>query len=86
MNTDELLAIDKADLTAILEMRFGTLPADVYRRIHEISRPEVAERYILVAANAASWDVMATELDAPEDSFRIVGEQYNPTASVKVSD
>ena len=75
----ESLQTDKADLTAIIGLRFGEIPDAVHHRIASINRRETAERLIVVAANAADWKTLMEELFEERDSFRIVGEQFNPT-------
>ncbi len=75
----ESLQIDREDLTAIIELRFGEIPQDVQNRIESIKKREILERMIVVAANAASWKLLMEEMFEEQDSFRIVGEQFNPT-------
>ncbi len=75
----ECLRTDKEDLTAIIELRFGVIPPEVQKRIDWFPHREMIERMIVVAANAATWETMLEELFEDRESFRIVGEQFNPT-------
>ncbi|HLR80437.1 MAG TPA: hypothetical protein VK119_07630 [Bacillota bacterium] len=38
----------------------------------------VLDRLFLVAVNAANWDVFVAELNEGKDSFKIVGDGFNP--------
>jgi hypothetical protein len=76
----ETLAIqtDREDLHAILELRFGEIPKFVRDRIESIDNRQTLERMIVVAANATAFETVIEELFQERDSFRIVGEQFNP--------
>lgn len=82
--TDALLVGDREDLIAVLRMRFGYLSGDIIEKIYEINTYSTLQRLILAAANAADWHVFEEELLATKDSFRILGEEFNPLrASLK---
>src|SRR5699024_12671484 len=51
----------------------------------ELNTLDALERLILVAANAPSFQVFLEELEQSEGSFRIVGERFNPLATLKES-
>ncbi|MGN7401076.1 hypothetical protein ACTHO0_14605 [Cytobacillus praedii] len=76
--TDALLVGDREDLIAVLRMRFGTLSGEIIEKIYEINEYSTLQRLILAAANAANWAVFEEELLASKDSFRILGEEFNP--------
>nr|WP_245349952.1 hypothetical protein [Cytobacillus eiseniae] len=69
---------DREDLLAVLRMRFGFIPGEVIEKVYEINDYSILQRLILAAANAANWDVFVQELQAGEDSFRLLGEEFNP--------
>ncbi|UOF91864.1 hypothetical protein LSG31_06390 [Fodinisporobacter ferrooxydans] len=71
---------DREDVLAILQMRFGGIPLEIENKIEEISDVKTLERLILVAANAATWDVFVSELEEGKDAFRMVGEAFNPVS------
>ncbi|HEX7057175.1 MAG TPA: hypothetical protein VF260_08280 [Bacilli bacterium] len=75
------MAIDREDLLAILEMRFGEVPEDVQNEIRAIQKLDALERLILVAANVPRWEVFLSELREGKDQFKIVGEMYNPLST-----
>jgi hypothetical protein len=75
---DTLLVDDREDLIAVLRMRFGRISGDVIERIYEISDMNTLQRLILAAANAANWDVFREELAAGDESFKLLGEGFNP--------
>lgn len=76
----EMMALetDKADLSAIIELRFGEIPKSVRARIESVNKREILERMIIVAANATTFETLMEELFEEQESFRIVGEQFNP--------
>ncbi|KOP82757.1 hypothetical protein ACFFHH_05505 [Cytobacillus solani] len=76
--TDALLVNDREDLIAVLRMRFGSLSGEIIEKIYEINEYSTLQRLILAAANAANWAVFEEELLASKDSFRILGEEFNP--------
>jgi hypothetical protein len=78
-NQDELwLKQDREDLLALLDIRFGNVPAEVVQAIERIDRTDTLQRLILVAANAASWSVFTEELAAGDDAFKLTGERFSP--------
>ncbi len=76
---EEILIEDRRDVLEVLSMRFGTVPEDIMRQIEAVRQPEAMQRLILVAANAADWDVFLEELREGEASFRILGERFDPS-------
>ncbi|HJV46073.1 MAG TPA: hypothetical protein VJ824_10165 [Bacillota bacterium] len=77
------LAEDKRDFLNVLEQRFGAVPDDIVKKIEAITELDVMDRLFLVAVNAASWDIFVTELNEGKDSFKIIGENFNPLAKVQ---
>ena len=73
-----MLKQDLEDLLALLEMRFGTIPPDVYAEIGRIDKLDTMQRLILVAANAADWNVFVQELKAGDGAFKLVGDHLSP--------
>lgn len=69
---------DREDLIAVLQMRFGTVPPKIIEQIYNISDLNTLERLILVAANAPEFRVFLEEIEAGEDSFKLVGNRFNP--------
>ncbi len=78
----DTMAIDRADLLAVLELRFNTVPERIQKQIAGIEDAAVLERLILVAANAESRNVFVEELQAGATVFRMIGEQFNPLGQV----
>ncbi|MFD2682246.1 hypothetical protein [Bacillus seohaeanensis] len=78
IESDAQLVNDREDLIAVLRMRFGDIPGEMIEQIYEISDMNTLQRLILAAANASSWNVFLDEMQAGEDSFRLVGEDFNP--------
>lgn len=78
---EQALRTDKADLLAILQMRFGQIPEEVRAEIEQIHELETMERFILVAANVPDWETFLQELEEGKDSFRLVGQMYDPLAN-----
>ncbi len=74
----DTMAIDRADLLAVLELRFNAVPERIQAQIAGTQDAAVLERLILVAANAESWNVFVEELQAGAAAFRMIGEQFNP--------
>ncbi|MDA8204654.1 MAG: hypothetical protein M0Z36_01195 [Thermaerobacter sp.] len=71
---------DRADLIALLKMRFGEVPADVMASIAAIEDFSQIDHLIIVAANAAGWDEFLAEVRQP--GFRIVGQGFDPLSEV----
>lgn len=78
---ERALKTDKEDLLAILQMRFGEVPEEVRETIEQIDKLETLERFILVAANVPTWETFLQELKEGQDSFRLVGQMYDPLAN-----
>lgn len=78
---EQALRTDKDDLLAILHMRFGQVPQEVLEKIESIDKLDTLERFILVAANVPDWETFLQELDEGKDSFRLVGQMYDPLAN-----
>lgn len=76
--TDALLVDDREDLIAVLQMRFGNITGEFIEEIYEIDDMNTLQRLILSAANAANWNFFLEEFNAGRDSFRLVGENFNP--------
>ncbi|MEH7119464.1 hypothetical protein V7128_18910 [Neobacillus vireti] len=72
------LVDDREDLIALLQMRFGTVPGEMIEGIYSLNDMNILQRLILSAANAANWDVFLEEFYSAGNSFRIVGENFNP--------
>ncbi len=72
--------LDREDLLAVLEMRFGAVPPEISRRLGELRESDLLQRLILVAANVPDWETFLNELEAQGESFRLVGEDFNPLA------
>lgn len=75
---EAVLVQDREDLIAILQMRFGMNSPKVIESIYKINKLDKLERLILVAANVPSLKVFLEEMEEGEDSFRILGDRYNP--------
>lgn len=78
---EQALRTDKEDLLAILTMRFGTVTEDVREEIERIDKLDVLERLILVAANVPTWETFVKELKEGKDSFKLIGQMYDPLAN-----
>ena len=76
--TDSLLVNDREDLIAVLQMRFRTIPGDMIEQIYEIDDMNTLQRLILSAANAANWDIFLEDFHTGRESFRLLGESFNP--------
>ncbi|WP_066255066.1 hypothetical protein [Neobacillus drentensis] len=79
---DHLLVDDREDLIAVLRMRFGELSGGMIQEIYEIDDMNTLQRLILAAANAANWDIFLEELQSGKESFRLLGEEFNPLADL----
>jgi hypothetical protein len=78
---DAFLQIDREDLLAVIAMRFGAVPETVRERILACQESTTVQRWLLVAANAASWDVLLEDLAAGTQAFRLIGPRYQPVAT-----
>lgn len=77
------LRSDKTDLVEILNNRFGTVTDNVKQKIIEVNDLDVMDRLFVVAVNAANWEVFVKELFEGKDSFKIIGEDFNPLADIQ---
>lgn len=82
MENDAMLIDDREDLIAVIRMRFGDIPGKMVEEIYEIQDMSTLQRLILAAANASSWEVFLEEFQAGTQSFRLVGEDFNPLAKI----
>lgn len=76
---------DREDLIALLKMRFNSIPTGVIETIYGISSLDRLERLILVAANAPTFKIFLEEMEENKDSFRIMGERFNPIETLTES-
>ncbi|MFD1848512.1 hypothetical protein [Oceanobacillus bengalensis] len=74
---------DREDLLHVLKLRFGDIAPGIVDSIYKIDDLDALERLILVAANAPTLTVFLEELEAGNDSFKIVGERFNPIDSIQ---
>ncbi|MGM8216478.1 hypothetical protein ACLIA0_12985 [Bacillaceae bacterium W0354] len=79
---ESVLVQDREDLLQVLRMRFGDIAPGVIEKIYQINKLDSLERLILVAANAPSYKVFLEELEAGDDSFKLVGDRFNPIDSM----
>lgn len=75
---EAMLVQDREDLIALLQIRFKVISPEVIEAIYKISKLDTLERLILVAANAQSLGVFIEELQEGQESFRILGDRFNP--------
>ena len=73
---------DREDLLSVLRMRFGDISPGIIEEVYKINELDALERLILVAANAPKLSVFLEELEEGNDSFRIVGDRFNPIDSM----
>lgn len=73
-----MITQDEEDLIAILSIRFQHVPDEIVDKIKAIQKLEVLQRLMLVAANAADWQVFLDELKDGQASFKLLGERLNP--------
>lgn len=83
MMRNAALESDKKDLVNILLDRFGQVTEEVKQKILDVSDLDVMDRLFVVAVNAANWDVFVKELYDGKDSFKIIGEDFNPLADIQ---
>lgn len=76
--SDTMLVDDREDLIAVLRMRFGNIPGELIEQIYQIDDMNTLQRLILAAANAANWNIFHNEFHAGNESFRLLGEDFNP--------
>lgn len=73
-----MLVEDREDLIAVLRMRFGDVSGELIEQIYQIDDMNTLQRLILAAANSANWNIFMNEFQSAEDSFRLLGEDFNP--------
>lgn len=73
---------DREDLISVLRMRFGNLAPGIIESIYKKNELDSLERLILVAANAPTLSIFLEELEEGDDSFKILGERFNPLDSM----
>ena len=71
---------EKEDLLGLLHMRFGHISDEIHQKIFAIEDLDVLDRLFLVAVNSANWDVFEAELNQGQDSFKMVGDGFDPLA------
>jgi hypothetical protein len=81
LKNDAMLIDDREDLIAVLRMRFGDIPGDMIQHIYDISEYSTLQALILAAANAPSWNTFLEEFKMGNETFRLVGENFNPLAN-----
>jgi hypothetical protein len=69
---------DREDLITVLQMRFGSVTGEMIEEIYNINDLGTIQRLILAAANSSNWNVFLEEFYAGRNSFRVVGESFNP--------
>ncbi|MBP1969922.1 hypothetical protein J2Z83_002030 [Virgibacillus natechei] len=69
---------DREDLISVLRMRFGDVSPGIIESIYDLKDLDTLERLILVASNAPSLKVFLEELEEGTESFRIIGDRFNP--------
>lgn len=74
----DMLNQDRDDVIEVLRIRFHNIPEEIVDSINNIQQLEVLQRLVLVAANAADWNVFLEELQEGEASFRLLGERFDP--------
>lgn len=80
---DAALQNDKKDLIGVLTQRFGSVTDEVVEKINEVTDLNRMDKLFVVAVNAADWDIFVEELRTGKDSFKIIGEEFNPLAKVQ---
>nr|NNM90585.1 hypothetical protein [Bacilli bacterium] len=80
MSENDLLAVDREDLLAIITMRFGAITKELRALLLAMEEPPQVERLILVAANAPSPDILLDEIKQGDTAFRITGSRFDPLA------
>ncbi|WP_188456089.1 hypothetical protein [Virgibacillus oceani] len=77
---------EKEDLLGLIHMRFGSVPDDIKEKIMAIGDLDVLDRLFLIAVNAANWDVFVSELNEGKNSFKMVGDGFDPLAEINKRD
>lgn len=78
--SDAMLVDDREDLIQVLRMRFENIPGELVEKIYQINDFHILQRLILAAANAPNWQIFLDEFQSGEESFRLIGENFNPLA------
>ncbi|MEX2415551.1 MAG: hypothetical protein WD424_05355 [Paenibacillaceae bacterium] len=78
LDEKDMLAQDQEDVLEILRMRFEVIPEGIVAKIMSIQKLDELQRLILVAANATDWTIFLEELQEGEDSFRLLGQRFDP--------
>ena len=73
---------DREDLISLLRMRFGDIEPEIIEAVYELDDLATIDRLILVAANAPNLEIFLEELEEGEGSFKIMGDRFNPIASM----
>jgi len=77
---------EKEDLLGLLHMRFGHISHEIHEKIFAIDDLDVLDRLFLIAVNSANWEVFEAELNEGKDSFKMVGDGFDPLAERKNND
>lgn len=77
-NDEQYLDVDRGDLKAILDMRFGESPLEITHKIDHIQDLNQLQRLIIVACNAPEWNVFLEELYQDDQANKLVGDRFNP--------
>lgn len=77
---DTVTESEKEDLLGLIHMRFGKVPNHIRHKIMAIQNLDVLDRLFLITVNAANWDVFKAELDEGKNSFKMVGDGFDPLA------
>ncbi len=67
---------DISDLLTLLQWRFGPVSDELAAKVRKLTDVSQIDHLILAAANAPTWDVVASELREP--GFRMTGFQFDP--------
>ena len=71
---------DRADLVALVKMRFGTVSSDVMAAMASIDDVSAIDHLILVAANAAQWQDFIMALR--QQQFRMIDQGSNSRSQI----
>lgn len=77
-NDEQYLDLDREDLNAILDMRFGEIPLQIAQKIASLQDLNQLQRLIIVACNAPEWNVFLEELYQDDQANKLVGDRFNP--------
>ncbi len=79
---EAMLVQDREDLLQLLRMRFGEISPTIIQKIYDVQTLDALERLFLVAANGESLGIFLEELEAPEDSFKLALDKFNPMSYI----